>query len=299
MTGLVVGGVALAHPVLNASGTLDAAAAHAILGDATLGAAAHVTKTITLEPRDGNPPPRIAEAASGMLNSIGLPGPGLERFRADVLPRLTRLCDVPIVVSVGGFRPDDYARAVAALDADAAVAAIELNLSCPNVQSGCASIGADAAETEAVTARCTAATTRPVWVKLSASVADVAPLARAAAAGGAAALTLTNTARGTAIDRVRGGPYFGGGGGGLSGPALRPLALQAVFTARAAVAIDIVGLGGVEDADDAVDLLAAGAQAVAVGTATFRDPDAIRRVRDGLEAALARRPQTSLAAPVG
>jgi dihydroorotate dehydrogenase (NAD+) catalytic subunit len=285
--------------VLNASGTLDAVAAHAILGDATLGAAAHVTKTITLEPRAGNPPPRIAEAVGGMLNSIGLPGPGLARFRAEVLPRLAALCDVPLVVSVGGFRPDDYAQAVAALEADAAVAAIELNLSCPNVESGCSSIGADAAEIGAVTGRCAEVTTRPLWVKLSPSVADVAPLARAAAAGGAAALTLTNTARGTALDRVRGGSVFGGGGGGLSGPALRPLALHAVLAARAAVGIDIVGLGGVEDAEDAADLLSAGAQAVAVGTATFRDPAAIRRVRDGLEAALARRPPATVPTVVG
>jgi dihydroorotate dehydrogenase (NAD+) catalytic subunit len=161
------------------------------------------------------------------------------------------------------------------------------------VESGCGSIGADAAETEAVTARCAAVATRPLWVKLSPSVADVAPLARAAAAGGAAALTLTNTARGTVLDRRRGGSFFGGGGGGLSGPALRPLALHAVLAARSAVAIDIVGLGGVEDADDAADLLCAGATAVAVGTATFRDPGAIRRVRDGLERALAGRPRAA------
>jgi dihydroorotate dehydrogenase (NAD+) catalytic subunit len=299
VSGVVVGGLALAHPVLNASGTLDAASADAVLGDAVLGAAAHVTKTITLEPRPGNPPPRIAEAAGGMLNSIGLPGPGLERFRAEVLPRLADLCGVPIVVSVGGFRPDDYARAVAALDAEPAVAAVELNLSCPNVESGCASIGADAAETEAVTARCAAVSSRPLWVKLSPSVADVAPLARAAAAGGAAALTLTNTARGTALDRRRGGSFFGGGGGGLSGPPLRPLALHAVLAARAAVAIDIIGLGGVEDADDAADLLCAGAQAVAVGTATFRDPGSIRRVRDGLAKALAGRPRAAVPTVVG
>ena len=276
---LIVGGVALSHPILNASGTLDAQAAHTMLGDATLGCAAHVTKTITPEPREGNAAPRIAEVAGGMINSIGLPGPGVAAFRRDVLPRLATLCDVPVVVSIGGFAHDDYERVAADLAGEDAVAAVELNLSCPNVQSGCISIGTDAAETEEVTRRVCAVAERPVWVKLSPSVSDVAQLARAAEAGGAAALVLTNTARGMLYDRIRGGPFLGGGGGGLSGPALRPQALHCVQAARAAVAIDIVGVGGVETADDAADLLLAGAQAVAIGTAIFRDPGAPRRVR--------------------
>jgi dihydroorotate dehydrogenase (NAD+) catalytic subunit len=255
-----------------------------VLGDATLGCAAHVSKTVTPLPREGNPSPRIVEAAAGLLNSIGLPGPGVDDFRARILPRLAALCGVPIVVSVGGFGPGDYAAMVAALDGEPAVAAIELNLSCPNVESGCLSIGTDAGETEAVTARCRALTRRPLWVKLSPSVADVAAIARAAEAGGADALTLTNTVRGLAIGRGDGAPLLGGGGGGLSGPAIRPVALHAVAEARRAVGCDIVGVGGVESGRDAADLLAAGAAAVGVGTAIFRDPGAPRRIARELAA---------------
>jgi len=277
-----LGGLQLAHPVLNESGTLDALAAHAVLGDAALGCAAHVTKTITLEPRAGNAAPRIAEVPGGMINSIGLPGPGLDGFCREVLPATAAVVGVPIVVSVGGFSHDDYVAQVERLDGEAAVAALELNLSCPNVKSGCISIGTDPRETAAVTERVRARTSKPLLVKLSPSVADVAELARAAEAGGADALTLTNTARGMVVNRWTGKPLLGAGTGGVSGPALRPLALAAVATARAAVAIALVGLGGIETADDARDYLAAGATAVAVGTAIFRDPRAPRRVRDGL-----------------
>ena len=277
-----LGGLRLEHAVLNASGTLDALAAHAVLGDAALGCAAHVTKTITPEPRAGNAAPRIAEVPGGMINSIGLPGPGLERFCREVLPATTAVVDVPIVVSVGGFSHDDYVAQAERLAATAGVAALELNLSCPNVKSGCISIGTDPRETEAVTSRVRARTRLPVFVKLSPSVADVAELARAAEAGGADVLTLTNTARGMVLNRWTGEPLLGGGSGGVSGPALRPQALAAVAAARAAVAIALVGLGGIETADDARDFLAAGATAVAVGTAIFRDPRAPRRIRDGL-----------------
>jgi len=277
-----LGGLQLAHPVLNASGTLDALTAHAVLGDATLGCAAHVTKTITPEPRAGNAAPRIAEVPGGMINSIGLPGPGLDGFCREVLPATAAVVDVPIVVSVGGFSHDDYVAQVERLDGEAAVAALELNLSCPNVKSGCISIGTDPRETRAVTERVRARTSKPLLVKLSPSVADVAELARAAEAGGADALTLTNTARGMVVNRFTGKPLLGGGTGGVSGPALRPQALAAVATARAAVAIALVGLGGIETADDARDYLAAGATAVAVGTAIFRDPRSPARVRDGL-----------------
>lgn len=277
-----LGGLRLAHPVLNASGTLDARAAHAVLGDATLGCAAHVTKTITPEPRAGNPAPRIAEVPGGMINSIGLPGPGIERFLAEVLPATAALVDVPIVVSVGGFSHDDYVTLAERLADRDEVAALELNLSCPNVKSGCISIGTDPSETEAVTKRVRERARLPLLVKLSPSVADVAELARAAEAGGADALTLTNTARGMVMNRWTGGPLLGGGTGGVSGPALRPQALSALAAARAAVGVALVGLGGIETADDARDFLGAGATAVAIGTAIFRDPRAPSRVRAGL-----------------
>jgi dihydroorotate dehydrogenase (NAD+) catalytic subunit len=276
-------GLELAHPVLNASGTLDAIEADRLLGDATLGCAAHVTKTIFPEPRRGNAAPRIAEVAGGMINSIGLPGPGIDAFLAGVLPRIVALAGAtPVIVSIGGESHDDYVRLAERVGAAPGVAALELNLSCPNVESGCISIGADVVETERVTRRVRASTRLPFLVKLSPSVSDIGALARAAAAGGADGLTLTNTARGMAMNRWTGRPLLGGPGGGLSGPPLRPLALAAVFAARAAVSIDIVGLGGVGSADDAADLLAAGATAIAVGTATFRDPGTAARVRDGL-----------------
>jgi len=280
-------GLELAHPVLNASGTLDALAAHAVLGDATLGCAAHVTKTITPEPRAGNPPPRIAEVRGGLVNSIGLPGPGVEAFRRTVLPATAAVVDVPLIVSVGGFGVDDYARVVEELDAEPAVAALELNLSCPNVESGCASIGFDPRETEAVVAACRARTGKALLVKLAPTTSALADVARAAEAAGAAALTIGNTVPGTVVARGRGGSGLGGGGGGLSGPAIRPVALRAVLEVRVAVSIDLVGLGGVETREDARDLLEAGAVAVGVGTAIFRDPRTPARVRDGLAAALA------------
>jgi dihydroorotate dehydrogenase (NAD+) catalytic subunit len=274
-----VAGIALAHPILNASGTLDALAAHAVLGDATLGASAHVTKTIFPEPRSGNAAPRIAETAGGMLNSIGLPGPGIAAFLADVLPRtLAVVGSTPVIVSIGGASIADYVRLARALDGVAGVAALELNLSCPNIESGCIAIGADIGETSDVTARVRADTSLPLLVKLSPSVSDIVALARAAAAAGADALTLTNTARGLAVRTDTGASVLGGPGGGLSGPPLRPLTLAAVFAVRRALAIDIVGVGGVGSPSDAGELLAAGATVVAVGTATFRDPTTIRRI---------------------
>ena len=268
----VVGRLELAHPLLNASGTWDAVQAHRLFGHANPGLAGFVSKTITPEPRPGNPAPRIAPSASGLLNSIGLPGPGRAAFLDDLLPELSRIVDGPIICSVGGFSVDDYVGTVEALDAHDACAAIELNVSCPNVESGCASIGADAGETERLTAAARAATDKPLFVKLSASVADISEIARAAQAGGADALVCINTVKATAIDRWTGKSRFGGGGGGLSGAAIKPVALHAVLACREATGMDIIGLGGVETRDDVDDLLAAGATAVAIGTALFRNP---------------------------
>lgn len=279
---LVVGRLELAHPVLNASGTWDAVHAQRLFGEANPGLAGFVTKTVTPEPRPGNPAPRIAPALGGLINSIGLPGPGIDAFCATLLPELAGIVEGPVVCSVGGFSVADYVASVERLDAHPACAALELNVSCPNVESGCASIGADATETEALVRAARAATNKPLWVKLSASVSDIAEIARAAEAGGADALVCINTVKGTAVDRRTGRSWLGGGGGGLSGPAIRPVALHAVLACREATGLDIVGLGGVATADDARDLLAAGAQAVAIGTMLFADPSAARRVRDGL-----------------
>ena len=281
---VTVGRLKLAHPLLNASGAWDAVEAHRLFGAANPGLAGFVTKTVTPEPRVGNPAPRIAPSRMGLLNSIGLPGPGRDAFLASLLPELATLVEGPIVCSVGGFSVDDYLGTVERLEEHPDCAAIELNVSCPNVESGCASIGGDAGETERLTAAARAATSKPLFVKLSASVADIAEIARAAEAGGADALVCINTVKATAINRWTHASRFGGGGGGLSGAAIKPVALHAVLACHEATGLDIVGLGGVETLDDVLDLMAVGATAVALGTSLFRDPSLALQLRDQLAA---------------
>jgi len=278
----LVGGVALEHPVMNASGTCDpiAAAAAGVALHADL--AAIVTKTVTPLAREGNEPPRLAEAPAGLLNSIGLANPGIEGFLAQALPQIAAL-GRPVVVSVGAFERGEYVDLVRALDGAGGIVALELNVSCPNVSSGCISIGTDAAETRDVVAACRGATRLPLWVKLPPGAPDIAGVARAAAQGGADALVLTNTLRGAAIDRRTGRPLLGGVTGGLSGPALRPVALACVLACRAATSLPIVGVGGITSGPEAWGYLAAGACAVQVGTALFGDPRAAGRIRDELD----------------
>ena len=260
--------------LLNASGCLDALTAPEVARSLD----AFVTKTITPEPREGNAPVRIAETDAGMLNAIGLANPGRERFLAETLPRLRRL-GVPIWVSVGGFAAAEYAETCAALDD---VAAIELNLSCPNVDEAPESAAA-------IVAACRQATRLPIYAKLSPAAWDIAEAARAVEAAGADGLSLVNTLRGLALDPLTLRPRLARGAGGYSGPALKPVALAAVFACAAAVEIPIVGMGGVRSGLDALELLAAGASAVALGTILFSDPDAPSRVRSELAAELARR----------
>lgn len=285
-------GIELASPIVNGSGTLDALAA------GTLGLAAFVTKTVTLHPRDGNPPQRIAETPAGMVNSIGLANPGLDLFCERDLPRLAEL-DVPLIVSVGGWSPAEYATAVTRISAAPGVAAVELNVSCPNVDSGCISIGTDAAETRSLVDRCRGLTELPLLVKLSPSVADVAAIALAAEAGGASGLVLINTVRGMAIDRLTLRPILGGGGGGLSGPAVRPVGLHAVYHCRAVCGLPIVGMGGVSSVDDVVQYLAAGSTVVGVGTALFREPGLPARIVRELADELSARGVSSVTDLVG
>jgi dihydroorotate dehydrogenase (NAD+) catalytic subunit len=282
-----VASVELDHPVLNASGTLDPLAAAAAGVPVHQDLAAIVTKTVTPLPRAGNAAPRICETPGGMLNSIGLANPGIDAFCARVLPELRSL-GRPLVVSVGGFSGADYERLVARLGAEPQVVAVELNISCPNVETGCISIGSDPDETRDVVTRCRDTTATPLWVKLSPNVADVGAIARAAEEGGADALVLINTLRGLAIDRASGRPLLGGPGGGLSGPAIKPVALSCIHACRAVSELPIVGMGGIAGGDDAAEFLAAGASAVAVGTALFREPGLARRTRDELRSILAR-----------
>jgi dihydroorotate dehydrogenase (NAD+) catalytic subunit len=278
---VTIGAVELAHPLLNASGTLDALAAAGAGVPVHPDVAALVTKTITPQSREGNPPPRLAESPAGLLNSIGLANPGVDEF-VRTLPALVAL-GRPLVVSIGGFAVDDYARLARALEGAEGVTALELNISCPNVETGCSSIGSDPAETAAVVRACRAVSSRPLWVKLSPNVADVATIGRAAELEGADALVCVNTVRGMAIEPWSGRPVLGAGTGGLSGPALKPVALAAVWTCASACALPVIGVGGVLSGRDALDLLDAGACAVQVGTALFRDPRAVARIRDELQ----------------
>ena len=278
----------LEHPLLNASGTLDALAAAGVGVPIHQDLAALVTKTITPSPREGNAAPRLAESPAGLLNSIGLANPGVDEFVRG-LPALVAL-GRPLVVSIGGFAVDDYAALARALAEQPGVVALELNVSCPNVETGCSSIGSDPAETAAVVRACRVATSRPLWVKLSPNVADVAVIARAAEAEGADALVCVNTLRGMAIEPWSGRPLLGAGTGGLSGPALKPVALAAVWACASGCGLPIVGAGGVLSGRDARDLLDVGACAVQVGTALFRDPRAVARIRDELQVLVENRP---------
>jgi dihydroorotate dehydrogenase (NAD+) catalytic subunit len=265
--------------LLNASGCLDALTAP----DVARSLDAFVTKTITPEPREGNPPVRIAETDAGMLNSIGLANPGRERFLAETLPGLRQL-GVPLWISVGGFSAAEYAETCAALEDTESpeIGAIELNLSCPNVDE--APEGA-----AAIVAACRAATSLPLYAKLSPAAWDIAEVARAVDAAGADGLSLVNTLRGLALDARTLRPTLGRGTGGYSGPALKPVALAAVYACSAAVDLPLVGMGGVTSGLDALELIAAGASAVALGTILFSDPDAPVRIRSELDAEAAAR----------
>jgi dihydroorotate dehydrogenase (NAD+) catalytic subunit len=258
--------------LLNASGCLDALVAPEVARRLD----AFVTKTITPLPREGNAPPRIAETAHGLLNAIGLANPGRERFLDDHLPRLREL-ELPLWVSVGGFCARDYADTCAALAASALddLEAIELNLSCPNVD--------EAADSAAeIVAACRAATPLPLFAKLSAAHADIASVAHAVADAGADGLSLVNTLRGLALDPATLRPLLARTTGGLSGPTLKPVALAAVHACHAATGLPIVGMGGVTCGQDVVELAACGATDVALGTVLFGDPDAPDRIREEL-----------------
>ena len=263
--------------LLNASGCLDALEAPQVARSLD----AFVTKTVTPEPRAGNQPVRIAEVEAGMLNSIGLENPGLDALLADKLPQLAEL-GVPLWVSVGGFSAADYAESCAALDERPEVTAIELNLSCPNVE--------EAPETAAeLVAAARGATSKTLYAKLSPAQWDVAAAARAVVRAGADGLSLVNTIRGLAIDPATMRPRLARSVGGYSGPALKPIALACVHACAGAVDVPIVGMGGVWSGVDALELVAAGASAVALGTVLFADPLAPGRIRAELEAEAAAR----------
>jgi dihydroorotate dehydrogenase (NAD+) catalytic subunit len=275
-------GIPLAHRIVNGSGTFDAIAARRAFGDALLERfpfAAFVSKTVTLEPRQGNPPPRLWELPGGLINSIGLPNKGLEGYLREDLPQLADL-PVPLIVNVMGSTREDVATLVAAFAERDEVSAIELNVSCPNVKTGLI-MGADPRELAALLDHVRPRSDKPLIVKLTPNCASPAAVAAAAEEHGADAVSLINTLRGMAMDPHRPGePWLGGETGGVSGPAVRAIALSQVREVRARVALPIVGMGGVQTGQHAVELRRLGADLVAVGTESFRDPLAAHRIAD-------------------
>lgn len=284
-------GLRLEHPIVNGSGTFDAIAARRLFGDALLDQfpfAAFVSKTITLQPRAGNPPPRLFETPGGMINSIGLPNRGLDGYLESDLPQLAAL-PVPLITNVMGSTAGEVAALVEAVDARPEIAAIELNVSCPNVKTGL-DIGADPAELGRLVDDLRPRTSKPLIVKLTPNTADVGRVAQAAQEAGADAVSLINTLRAYAPHpRIPGEAWLGGGTGGMSGPAIRTVALAQVWAVAQRVAIPIVGMGGVSSGRHARDLLDAGATLVAVGTENFRDPLAATRIRAELREDAAKR----------
>ncbi|MGI9094974.1 MAG: dihydroorotate dehydrogenase [Thermoleophilaceae bacterium] len=276
-------GVPLRGPVLNGSGTFDAIAARRAFGDALLERFPFdlfVSKTITLEPREGNPPPRLWETPAGLLNSIGLPNKGLEGFLATDLPQLAEL-PVPLCVSVMGFTRDELAELVERVDARDEVSLIELNVSCPNVETGLI-MGADPDETARAVERLRRLCTKPLVVKLTPNAVAPGAVAAAAEGAGADAVSLVNTLKGMALHPRTRQPWLGGGSGGLSGPAIRAVALEQVAAVAGSVSIPVIGMGGIASGGDAAEFMAAGAAVIAVGTESFRDPAAGRRIGDEL-----------------
>jgi dihydroorotate dehydrogenase (NAD+) catalytic subunit len=291
-----LGRLRLPNPILVASGTFGYAREMESLVDVRrLGGI--LPKTITQKPRAGNVPWRTVETAAGMLNSIGLDNDGIEAFVAHHLPYLAGL-GVPIIVSIAGRTHDEFVRMARRLDGLAGVAAIELNISCPNVSGG-VDFGTDAAMCERLVADCRAATSIPIIAKLTPNVTSIAAIALAAAAGGADAISLINTCLGMAIDWRRRRPMLGNVMGGLSGPAIKPIALRAVYQAAQAVQTPIIGIGGIATVDDVMEFLVAGATAVQLGTVNFYNPRASMDVLDALPGTLAAAGATRVADLVG
>ncbi len=276
-----IAGVRLSNPVIAASGTFGYGVEFAHLLDLNqLGGL--VVKGLSREPMAGNPAPRLVETASGMLNAIGLQNIGAEAFVREKLPQL-RGCRAAVFANVFGCATEDYVEVIRILEGAEGLAGYELNVSCPNTKKGGISFGADPLLTHEVTAAARRATRRPLIVKLSPNVTDIVPFARAAAEAGADALSLVNTFVGLAIDLDTRRPALSNLTGGLSGPAIKPIALRMVYQAAQAVRLPIIGIGGISTGRDALEFLVAGASAVEVGTASYADPRATTRIAAEIE----------------
>ena len=280
MLNVNIAGVAMKNPVIAASGTFGFGLEYADLLDLNnVGAVA--VKGLTLEPRDGNKGRRVAETPSGMLNAIGLENPGVDCFVRDILPDIMQY-DVPVIANISGNTFEEYARMAEKLTVPG-VAAMEVNISCPNVKNGCLAFGVDAGSAAEVTRAVKNATTLPVMVKLSPNVTDVVSIAKAVEQAGADAISLINTLLGMAIDSRTWRPVIGNIVAGLSGPAVKPVALRMVWQVAGAVSVPVIGMGGIMTAEDAVEFLLAGASAISVGTASLVNPRAVADIAAGLE----------------
>ena len=292
-----VGGLRLKNPLLAASGTFGYGVEYEGLIDLSrLGGV--VSKGLYLEPRDGAPTPRIAETPSGLLNAIGLQGVGIHAFVRDVVPRMRRH-DTALVVNVCGDSVEEYAEVARVCDGTPGIAGLEINISCPNVKQGGIAFGGDPRMTHAVVAAVRAVTRLPVIPKLSPNVADITVFARAAEEAGADALSCINTLVGLAVDVETRRPRLGFGTGGLSGPAIRPIAVRMAWQAARAVKVPVIGIGGIACAEDALEFLIAGCRAVQIGTANFVDPQVHERVLAGIGDYLARHGLSDISEVVG
>ena len=284
-TAVTIAGVELKNPVMTASGTFGSGEEYSALVDLNrLGAV--VTKGVANEPWPGNPTPRIAEVYGGMLNAIGLQNPGFDLFSRRDIPFLKQF-DTRIIVNVCGKSVSDYVDVVEKLSAQP-VDLMEINISCPNVKEGGIAFGQDPKAVEAITREVKRHARQPVIMKLSPNVTDITEMDRAAEAGGADALSLINTLTGMKIDIHKRTFALANRTGGLSGPAVKPIAVRMVYETAHAVSLPIIGMGGIMTADDAIEFLLAGATAVAVGTANFRNPDAAVEIADGIAAYMER-----------
>ncbi len=274
-------GVPLKNPVLTASGTFGYGLEFAALVDLNkLGGI--ITKGLSREPIAGNPAPRLWEATAGMMNSVGLQNVGVREFAQNKLPKL-RAYNVPVIANVFGYAGDDYREVIRVLEDHAGLAGYELNVSCPNTKHGGMFFSSDAALLGELVRSVRPLSKRPLIVKLSPNVANIAPLARTAQESGADAISLVNTFISLAIDARKRQPRIGAGFGGLSGPAIKPIALRLVYEAAQAVQIPVIGLGGIATGEDAAEFLIAGARAVQAGTASFWDPQAPLRIAKQLD----------------
>lgn len=292
-----IGSLKLRNPVMTASGTFGYGEEFKEYVDLEK-IGAFVTKGLSLKPRAGNPTPRIVETPGGMLNAIGLQNVGIEAFIQKKVPFL-RTVNTPAIANFFGYTPDEYAELAARLDAIPEVAALEVNISCPNVKQGGIVFGTDPGCAASVVAACRAATRKTLIVKLSPNVTDIVEMAQACEGAGADALSVINTLTGMAIDLERRRPVLANVTGGLSGPAIKPIALRMVWQVARAVKVPVIGIGGIMSAIDALEFMLAGATAVQVGTASFVNPGAAQEIAEGMEQWLAARGIADITSLIG